>query len=547
MDMSRYVSPQRARSTDERPLEVPPVVRKPLILASLLLAAFAINLDTTIVNVALPTLVRELHASNTQLQWIVDAYNLVFAALLLASGSLSDRLGRKGMLLAGLGVFGTATFVGGLMSTPGQLIVARCFMGLGAAMIFPATLSLISNVFSERDERAGAIGLWGATAGAAIALGPIVGGWLLESFSWSSIFFAMAPVAAAAAAFVALVVPTSRDPRAPWTDRAGFALSTSGMAALIFTIIEAPNHGWASVRTLGGFVIAAALLAAFVALELRTEEPMLDVGLFRNPRFTAASGAVTIAFFCLFGFIFLITQYFQFFKGYSPLSAGVHLLPVATSVGVASVIGTKLAVRFGTKLVVAAGLSMVACFYAWVSTGSASTTYATIAAQMVLFGTGMGFTSAPATEAIMGVVPRAKAGVGSAVNDATRLLGGTLGVAVIGSVYASLFASKLTATLPNGLPAGLASTAHSSVGAALAVAGGLDAAGQPALAGQVHGAASTAFFHGFSTGNLVAAGVAAAGVLMAVALLPAQPAPAPGEPSPVRATVLAEPALDPAD
>ena len=357
----------------------------------------------------------------------------------------------------------------------------------------------------------------------------------------------MAPVAASAAAFVALVVPTSRDPHAPGTDRTGFALSTVGMAALIFTIIEAPNHGWSSMRTLVSFALAAALLAAFITWERRAAEPMLDIDLFRNPRFTAASGAVTIAFFSLFGFIFLITQYFQFFKGYSPLSAGVHLLPVATSVGVASVLGTKLAVRFGTKVIVATGLMMVAGFYAWVSTGSATTSYATIAAQMVLFGIGMGFTSAPATEAIMDVVPRAKAGVGSAVNDATRLLGGTLGVAVIGSVYASLFASRLTERLPAGLPRQLKQTAHSSVGAALTVADGLDAAGQSALAGHVHSAASTAFFHGFSTGNLVAAGVSAAGVLMAVALLPAQPAPAPGEPSPVRATVLAEPALDPAD
>src|SRR5256714_7986196 len=248
MDMSRYVSPQRARSTDERPLHqwtLALAMRdRALILPALLLAAFAINLDTTIVNVALPSLVRELHASNTQLQWIVDAYNLVFAALLLASGSLSDRVGRKVMVLAGLGVFGGASLVGGLMSTPGQLIVARCVMGLGAAMIFPATLSLISNVFTERAERARAIGFWGASAGAAIALGPIVGGWLLERFSWQSIFFVMAPVAAAGAALVAASVPTSRDPTAPRTDGPGLVLSTAAMASLIYTIIEAPAHGW---------------------------------------------------------------------------------------------------------------------------------------------------------------------------------------------------------------------------------------------------------------------------------------------------------------
>src|SRR5437588_3952946 len=198
---------------------------KPLILAALLLAAFVINLDTTIVNVALPSLVRELHASTSQLQWVVDAYSLVFAALLLPAGGLSDRIGRKGMLLAGLGVIGVSSAAGGVTSTPDQLIAARCVMGLGAAMIFPATLSLISNVFTERGERARAIGLWGATAGMAIALGPIVGGWLLESFSWPAIFFAMTPVAALGALLVARFVPSSRDPQAPPLDRPGFALS----------------------------------------------------------------------------------------------------------------------------------------------------------------------------------------------------------------------------------------------------------------------------------------------------------------------------------
>ncbi|TMK97570.1 MAG: MFS transporter [Actinobacteria bacterium] len=500
---------------------------RPLILASLLLAAFAINLDTTIVNVALPTLVRELHASNSQLQWVVDAYNLVFAALLLAAGSLSDRLGRKGMLCSGLAVFGLASLAGGFMDTPGQLIAARCVMGLGAAMVFPATLSLISNIFTVRAERARAIGLWGATAGVAIALGPIVGGWLLERFSWSSIFFAMAPVAALAAALVARTVPSSRDPSAPRTDGLGFGLSTAAMGLLIFTIIEAPNHGWSSARSLAGFAGVALLVAVFVAWERRTSEPMLDVRLFANPRFTAASGAVTVAFFSLFGFIFLITQYFQFLKGYSPLSAGVHLLPVASSVGVASVLGTKLAVRVGTKIVVAGGLVAVAGFYAWVSTASAVTGYGTIAAQMVVYGTGMGLTSAPATEAIMGVVPRAKAGVGSAVNDATRLLGGTLGVAVIGSVYASIYASHLASALPHGLPGALTRTAHQSVGAALGVASGIGHTGHAGLAQLVHRAATGAFVDGLSAACLVAGGVALAGAIMAALLLPAQPIPSP--------------------
>src|SRR5881628_3045517 len=219
------------------------VQRRPLILISLLLAAFVINLDATIVNVGLPTLVRELHASNTQLQWVVDAFNLVFAGTVLALGSVSDRFGRKGMLLAGLAVFGLASLAGGLTGSPGQLIAARAVMGVGAAMVFPATLSLLTHVFTERHERALAIGLWGATTGAAIALGPIVGGWLLELFGWRSIFFAMAPVAAIGGVLVAGYVPSSRDPHAPRTDRMGFALSTALIALLVYTIIEAPNHG----------------------------------------------------------------------------------------------------------------------------------------------------------------------------------------------------------------------------------------------------------------------------------------------------------------
>src|SRR5690349_204851 len=336
---------------------------KAMILVALLLAAFVINLDTTIVNVALPALVRELYATTTQLQWVVDAYNLVFAALLLTFGSLSDRFGRKGMLLAGLTVFGAASLAGGFTTSPAQLIAARAVMGLGAAMTFPATLSLISNVFVQRRERARAIGLWGAITGVAIALGPIVGGWLLELFDWRSIFFAMAPIAAVAGVLAARYVPTSRDPHAPRTDRAGLALSTAAIGLVVYTIIEAPDHGWASARTIGSFAVAAVLGTAFVARERRMEHPMLDVSLFRNPRFTAASVSVAISFFALSGFIFLVTQYFQFLKGYGALSTGVRLLPVATAVAISSILGTRLAVRIGTKLVVVLGLTSMTAFY----------------------------------------------------------------------------------------------------------------------------------------------------------------------------------------
>jgi EmrB/QacA subfamily drug resistance transporter len=495
-----------------------------MILVALLLAAFLINLDTTIVNVALPALVRELHATTTQLQWVVDAYNLVFAALLLTFGSLSDRFGRKGMLLAGLTVFGAASLAGGFTTSPAPLIAARAVMGLGAAMTFPATLSLISNVFTQRKERARAIGLWGAIAGVAIALGPIVGGWLLEHFSWASIFIAMAPVAALAILLVLASVPGSKNPDAAAADIPGLVLSAVAMGLLVFTIIEAPDYGWSSVRSLAGFAVSVVLLAAFIWWEQRSSHPMLDVRLFRNMRFSAASGAVTVAFFTLFGFIFLITLYFQFVRGYPPLSTGVRLLPVALSVGIGSVAGTQLAVRFGTKLIVTAGLVAMAGFYVWAAvTASVTLDYGIIAAQMVLYGLGMGLTSAPATESIMGAVSRRQAGVGSAVNDSTRLLGGTLGVAVIGSVYASLYGSRLAARLPAGLPEPVKAVAHQSLGAAYAVSGRVPGA----LGRAVHDAATNAFLHGLSIGCLVAAGVAAAGAVLAVLFLPAHPVSSP--------------------
>src|SRR5437660_4667033 len=265
--------------------------QKRLVLLALCAAALIINVDVTIVNVALPSLVRELGATTTNLQWVVDAYTLVFAALILAAGSLSDRIGRKGTLLAGLAIFALGSFAGSVSTSSGQLIAARAFMGIGAAAIFPSTLSLIANVFTERTERAKAIGLWGATTGVGVAAGPIVGGWLLEHYWWGSVFLFMVPVAAFVAAMIAWAVPTSRDPSAPPIDWRGLILSSAGMATLILSIIQAPNWGWGSGRTLGLIATGVVILAVFVFVENRTARPMLDVSLFRNMRFTAASGS----------------------------------------------------------------------------------------------------------------------------------------------------------------------------------------------------------------------------------------------------------------
>ncbi len=497
--------------------------RRGLILFALCLAAYILSVDVTIVNVALPTIVRRLGATTTDLQWIVDAYSLVFAALVLAAGSLGDRLGRKNTLLAGLGVFAVASLAGSLCQTAHELIAARAVMGLGAALIFPATLSLLANVFTERTERARAIGFWGATTGIGLATGPIVGGWLLEHYWWGSVFLSLVPVAAVIAGLIAWAVPPSRDPAAPPLDWRGFLLSSAGMAVLVLSVIEAPDWGWGSVRTLSAMAGGVALLAAFVAAERRISQPMLDVDLFRNPRFTAASGSVTVAFFALQGFVFLITQYFQFVKGYTPLGTGVRLLPVAASLAIGAVLGTRLAVRAGNKAVVGAGLLLFSAGLLWSATGSGTTSYAVIAAQMVALGAGMGLTSAPATEAIMGVVAKEKAGVGSAVNDATRLFGGTLGVAVIGSVSASLYTERLAATLPASLPPAAVTAARGSVGGALIAAHSIAQAGLAQPAQRLSDVATAAFLHSLTGGCLVAGAVAAAGAVLALALLPARP------------------------
>jgi EmrB/QacA subfamily drug resistance transporter len=492
-------------------------------LAVLLLCAFAVNVDTTIVNVALPTLSTELDASTRDLQWIVDAYTLVFAALVLAAGALGDRFGRKRMLLAGLAVYLAGNTAAALVDSSDALIACRVVMGLGAAIIFPSTLSTIVHLFGDRSERAKAIGLWGATTGVAVALGPIVGGALLEASGWQAAFWLKVPVAMAAFALALAYVPESRDPARPRVDRGGLVLSTLGVLALVFTVIEAPEAGWLSAQTILGFAVASGLIAAFVAYELRVRDPLLDMRLFRNPRFSTASAAVTFSFFALFGFIFLITQYFQVMRGYEPFETGLRLLPVALSTGTAAVLGTVLAVRIGNKAVVATGLGLASVMFAWTSFADNDTSYLEIAAQMVMLGTGMGLTAAPATESIMGAVPAANAGVGSGVNDTTRELGGTLGVAVVGSVFASLYAAGFD-NAPAAL-AGAVEPASDSVGAAFAIAGDLGGSGGEAL----RALATTGFYDGLTAGCLVASGVCFAGAAMVLAMLPSRPAPDPGE------------------
>jgi EmrB/QacA subfamily drug resistance transporter len=488
-------------------------------LAVICLSVFVVSVDATIVNVGLPTLSRELDADTAQLQWIVDAYTLVMAGLMLSVGSLSDRFGRRGWLSAGLAVFAITSVVAAQVDSANALIWARAAMGVGAAVIFPTTLSLITNIFADSVKRAKAIGLWAAMVGVGVAAGPITGGWLLEHFAWGSIFVVNVPIAVAAIVGGILFVPTSRDPAAPRVDVPGLILSSIGITALVYTVIEAPNWGWGSARTVAGFGVAITVLAGFALWERRTSHPMLDVSVFVNRRFSGGSLAVTAGFLTLFGFIFVITQYFQFIKAYSAFETGLRLLPVAISIAVASIVGPRIVERIGTTAVVVAGLAIFAAGLGWASTVDASTSYAVIAAQMVLLGGGLGLTTAPATESIMGSLSADKAGVGSAVNDTTRELGGTLGVAIVGSVFASIYSSRLASdSAVSALPTEVRATMERSVAAAQEVVAQLPAG----IASNARQAVDTAFLDGMQVGSLVSAGMAAVAAVIVAWMLPAR-------------------------
>jgi len=493
------------------------------ILGVLCLSLLIIVVDNSILNVALPTLARPenqggLNATTSQLQWMVDAYTLVFAGLLLTAGSLGDRFGRRGALQVGLSVFGLGSLLSAMSSSPGQLIASRALMGVGGAFIMPGTLSLITNVF-EGKERGRAIAIWAGVAGLAVAIGPVTGGFLLEHFYWGSIFLVNLPIVAVALAAGVLIMPTSKDPTAPRLDLFGAALSIAGLVSLVYAFIEAPTEGWSDTKILGALGIAAVMLVSFFLWERRSTHPMLDLNFFKNPRFTSASASISILFFAMFGTIFLLTQYFQFVLGYSPLKAGVVLLPLALTMMVVAPLSARIVERVGTKLVVGTGLFLSALGVLSFVQLDVSTGYENIFWRLMLMAVGMGLTMAPATESIMGSLPLAKAGVGSAVNDTTRQVGGALGVAIIGSVLASTYGSKVgDAVAGQPLPSGAASEAKNSLGFALGLAGRLGGPAGQALADT----ARTAFVDGMHQGYLVGAAALFLGAIAALIWLPAR-------------------------
>jgi EmrB/QacA subfamily drug resistance transporter len=492
------------------------------ILAVLCLSVLLVVVDNTIVNVALPTISRDLHASTSSLQWVVDGYTLPFAGLLLLGGNLGDRLGRRRFLQLGLLLFAVFSVGAALSRNTGELITARALMGLAAALVYPATLAILNRVFTVTRERTIAIGVWSAVSGLAVAIGPVAGGALLRHFSWSSVFYVSVPVAVIAIIGGRLLLPESRDPHAGRFDPLGALLSAAGITLLTWSIIEAPTHGWASVATVGGILGSLAILAAFAWSQSRRPDPMLDVALFRNPRFSAASGAIALSFFGLFGFIFMITQYFQLVRGYDPLGAGIATLPFAFVTAGFSPIAMLVMRRIGTKLVVAAGLAtMSAGFVVAANTTVDASYWGTIIVAMTLMAAGLGLTTGPATEAIMGALPPGKAGAGSAVNDTTREVGGTLGVAIVGSVLNSGYGSHVFSSLTSlGASAAVGHLAGQSVVAGVTVAARFPAP----LRDAAESAVRTAFMTGLHRGSVVAAGTSLAAALVALVFLPARAA-----------------------
>jgi EmrB/QacA subfamily drug resistance transporter len=482
-------------------------------LVVLSVSLLVISLDNTILNVALPTIEHELGASASDLQWIVDSYTLVFAGLLLTLGSLGDRFGRRVGLVVGLVVFGGGSLASALATSADMLIASRALMGVGGALIMPSTLSILTNVFPV-EERPKAIGIWAAVAGLGIAIGPVGGGWLIEHFHWSAVFLVNLPIVAVALAAIPALVPESKDPAQSRLDPVGAVLSTAGLGVLTWAIIEG-QHGWTDGATLAGFAVASVALAAFVAWELRAASPMLDVRLFRIGRFTGASVSIALVFFSLFGAIFFLTMYLQEVKDYDALAAGLRVTPIALGLVLGGPLSAKLAGRVGTRNVVAGGLTIVAAALLVMSGMDANTGYGTIGGSLVLLGLGMGTTMAPATESIMSALPLAHAGVGSAMNDTVRMVGGTLGVAILGSLLSSRYGADMEGAVA-GLPEPARAAAEGSIGGAGAVAERLGGDAGAAL----NSVAEAAYASAMGTTLTVAAGVALAGALVALVVLP---------------------------
>ncbi|MEV0711554.1 DHA2 family efflux MFS transporter permease subunit [Nocardia aurea] len=490
-------------------------------LAALCFAELLVFMDNTIVNVALPKISMDLGASTSGLQLVVDMYTLVFAGLLLTGGYLGDRFGRKTVLLVGITGFAVVSALAAISRDLGQLIAARASLGLFAALVFPATLAIVVILFDNLRERAIAVAIWAAVAGIAAAIGPVMGGWLLNHYSWGSIFWINVPAGVVALFAVAALIPPNRNPDVGRFDLGGVVLSMAGISIVVYSVIEAPSHGWLTIRTIGGLVVGVAVIAAYVVWESRFSSPLFDIRLFRDRGFAAAALLLTFGMFALMGFVFLMTQYFQGVKEFSPLETGTRTLPFAIAMAAFAGPSMWLGSKIGAGRTAAIGsLVMALAFWLTVPYDADTSYWGVIVPVMVTLAAGVALVSGPATFMVLNELSTGQVGAGSAVNDTSRELGGTLGVAVLGSILASVYSGKTAtglADIPLPQPAREAATNSmlSGVRAARSVPGPIGA--------QLGDLVKGAFLDGFHIASLVAGGVAAVAAIAGWLLLPPSP------------------------
>lgn len=492
-----------------------------LILAVVCVAALVVNLDNTILNVALPTLVDDLKATTDQLQWVVDAYAMVLGGLMLTAGSLADRVGRKRLLIIGLAIFGGGSLGAALCGHIVLLIVWRAVMGVGAALIIPAGLATITSAFDDPIQRTKAIGVWSGVIGLGIAIGPVIGGLLLAHFWWGSVFLVNVPIAVVGILGAIRLVPESRGGTRRAADVLGSLLSIAGLGMVLWAIIEGPTKGWTSAEVVGVGAAGVLVCVAFVLWERHSEHPMLPLAYFRLARFSAPVATLAIGVFALFGGLFIVTQFLQFSLGYSALGAGLRMLPTSGGIVAGAVVAGPVVARWGNKLVAAAGMASVSlglALIALVSTDGSG--YQQQLPGLILIGLGTGLFLPACTGAVLGAVAGDNAGVGSAVNSTAQQVGGAVGVAVIGSVLSTRYQDVITGALAgHPLPEAATTAILGSVGGALRVAEQAGGTQGVALAA----AARDAFLSGYRSAAVVGAAVTAAAVVLVLVALPSRP------------------------
>ncbi|MFJ6608259.1 MFS transporter [Streptomyces lydicus] len=528
-------------ATSSTPPGGPPVRQVPdrihrrrwAILYTLMLSLLIVVLDNSILNVAMKTIATPrptgLGATQSELEWAINAYTLVFAGLLFTSGLLGDRLGRKKVLLFGLAVFGAGSVLAAFAGSPTQLIAFRAVMGLGGAFVMPATLAVLMNVF-ERDEQPRAIGIWAGGVGLAIAIGPIAGGLLLDRFWWGSVFLVNVPIVLIALTAMLILVPDSRDPAPGRMDPAGVLLSVVGLVLLVYGIIKGGQLAdFTDPQVVGTVAGGLVVLGVFVVHQKRSDHPSIDIGYFRKPAFSAAVAAIALVFFSLMGVTFFIVFYVQSVRGYSPLQAGLLILPLAAAQLIFAPRARLAVDRFGARAVCTFSMFVVADTMVGLLLLDTDTPLWVMEALFFLQGAGMAHIMPPVTVAIMQSLPREKAGSGSALNNVFRQVGGTLGVAVLGSLLSTTYRDRIQGRLDAlpGLPAAARHAAGESIEATLGLAAGMGPAGRPLAA-----AADRAFLHAMHVTALGSAAVSIVGALVVLAFLPGkmEPAPQPAEP-----------------